>query len=83
MFKSKAHDSKILKCKFRHDFGGHRSVAEIDFVDTLAQMGALKLVCTVLAFAAAADDYLRNFDIVQAFTISKCDRDVYMELPPN
>ena len=55
----------------------------IDFVDTLAQMAALKSVRTVLALAAPAGHYLRNFDISQAFTFSKCDRDVYMELPPN
>ena len=42
---------------------GHRIVAGIDFVDTLAQMAALKSVRTVLALAAPAGHYLRNFDI--------------------
>ena len=83
VFKIKTEDGKFLKCKARYVFGGHRSVAGIDFVDTLAQMAALKSVRTVLALAAPAGHYLRNFDISQAFTFSKCDRDVYMELPPN
>ena len=75
MFKIKTEDGKFVKCKARYVFGGHRSVAGIDFVDTLAQMAALKSVRTVLALAAPAGHYLRNFDISQAFTFSKCDRD--------
>ena len=48
-------------------------------MDTMAYMAALKSVRTVLALAAPAGHYLRNFDISQAFTFSKCARDVYME----
>ena len=45
-------------------------------------MAALKSVRTVLALAAPAGHYLRNFDISQAFIFLECTRDVFMELPP-
>ena len=82
VFKIKTEDGKFVKCKSRYVFGGHRSVAGIDFMDTMAHMAALKSVRTVLALAAPAGHYLRNFDISQAFTFSECARDVFMELPP-
>lgn len=82
VFKLKCEDGKLMKCKSRYVFGGHRSVAGIDFIDTMSHMAALKSVRSVLALAAPAEHYLRNYDISQAFTFSVCERDVYMELPP-
>ena len=70
VFKIKTEDGKFVKCKSRYVFGGHRSVAGIDFMDIMAHMAALKSVRTVLALAAPAGHYLRNFDISQAFTFS-------------
>ena len=82
VFKLKAEDGKFMKAKARYVFGGHRSVAGIDYVETMAHMAALKSIRTVLSLAAPAGHFLRNFDISQAFTFSTCHRDVYMELPP-
>ena len=82
VFKLKAEDGKFMKAKARYVFGGHRSVAGIDYVETMAHMAAPKSIRTVLSLAAPAGHFLRNFDISQAFTFSTCHRDVYMELPP-
>ena len=49
VFKIKTEDGKFVKCKARYVFGGHRSVAGIDFVDTMAHMAALKSVRSILA----------------------------------
>ena len=76
LFKLKCEDGKLMKCKSRYVFGGHRSVAGIDFIDTMSHMAALKSVRSVLALAAPAEHYLRNYDISQAFTFSVCERGV-------
>ena len=42
----------------------------------------MRSVRTVLALAAPANHYLRNFDISQAFTFAEATRKIYMDLPP-
>ena len=79
----KCEHGKFTKCKSRDVFEGHRSVAGIDFMGTLAHMAALKSVRTVLALGAPADHHFMDFDISKAFTFSVCEREVYMELPPH
>ena len=71
-----------MKCKARYVFGGHRSIAGVDFIDTMAYMASMRSVRTVLALAAPANHYLRNFDISQAFTFAEATRKIYMDLPP-
>ena len=82
VFKIKHQNGIFVKCKARYVFGGHRSIAGVDFLDTMAYMASMRSVRTVLALAAPANHYLRNFDISQAFTFAEATRKIYMDLPP-
>ena len=74
---------KMEKLKARLVYGGHRSVAGVDYHETAAYTASAKSVRTVCALGARRGYKVISFDISQAFTFAKIEdgQELFMELP--
>ena len=63
----------VEKLKARLVYGGHRSVAGVDYHETAAYTASAKAVRTVLALGARRGYKVVSYDISQAFTFPEIE----------
>ena len=74
---------KVDKLKARLVYGGHRSVAGVDYHETAAYTASAKSVRTVCALGVRRGYKVVSWDLAQAFTFAEIEdgQELFMELP--